>query len=219
MQNMQLIGAIDLGLRLLEQNSPTQRIRRIHNARVLVLHTHIQRGVVRKTVREQGIGAHVARRGTAARNSHSLLPDGPRIGYFKNSSSGIKEFCQVGEIDVCPHVIRAEVAYGINRTQIDLTRDSLAGFDLQRRLRIIWVERSYWLLLATSYFEPEPWLPVGIVQINIASREIGDCECGDHWLICYVLQSLEFQIYLNLCIGCRAEKQDANSHKSGFAED
>src|SRR4030095_326253 len=90
--------------------------------------------MVRKAVREKRVRTHVARRGNAIRDADCLLPDWSRVGYFKNSRWGIKKLSQIGKINICPHVISAEIVHWINWSQIDLMRDSLPGFDLQGRL-------------------------------------------------------------------------------------
>jgi len=59
MQDMQLICAIDFRLRLLESNAPAQRISRIDDSRVPVLHPHIQGGMIRKPVAQQRIRARI----------------------------------------------------------------------------------------------------------------------------------------------------------------
>src|SRR5438132_1298383 len=61
--------------------------------------------MVRKTVGEQRIGTHLSSRGNAVWNSYCLLPDGMRVGYFKDSRSRVIEFCEIGEIDMRPHMI------------------------------------------------------------------------------------------------------------------
>src|SRR5207237_8215096 len=99
------------------------------SSNVFVLHTHVQRGMVRKTVGEQRIGPPLSSRGDAVWNSYCLLPDGVRVGYFKNSRSRVKEFCEIAEIDMRPHMISAEIVHGINRNKIELSGNSLPGFN------------------------------------------------------------------------------------------
>src|ERR1043166_8504946 len=87
--------------------------------------------MIRKTVGEKRIRAHVAGRGNAIWDTHCLLPDWACVGYFKNSRRGIKKLSQVGKINMRPHMISAEIVDRIKRSLIDLMRDSLPGLDLQ----------------------------------------------------------------------------------------
>ena len=114
--------------------------------------------MVRKTVGEQRIGTHLSSRGNAVWNSYCLLPDGMRVGYFKDSRSRIIEFCEIGEIDMRPHMISAEIVHGIKRTKIELSRDSLAGFDFQgsRSGGIFGCEQRDWLIFISGHLESKP---------------------------------------------------------------
>src|SRR6266508_705927 len=100
-----------------------------------------------ESVGKQRVRAHLPGRGNAGWNSHCLLPDRSRVGHFENPCSRVKKFSQVREMHVRAHMIGAE---------INLSRDSLAGFNFQRRLRIFTVERRYRLTLVSRYLEPEP---------------------------------------------------------------
>jgi hypothetical protein len=95
---------------------------------------------------------------------------------------------------------------GIQRREIDLAGDSLAGLDSQRRLPICTVERRNRLFLAARDLKAQPGLPVGVVKLNIASGQIRDGNCRHDRFVCDVLQSLEFQIDLNLRF-CRGGKE------------
>src|SRR4030095_1985809 len=163
--------------------------------------------MIRKAVGEKRVRAHVARRGNAIGDADCLLPDWPRIGYFKNSGWGIKKLSQVGKINIRPHMISAEIVHRIQWRQIDLMRDSLPGFDLQGRLIVLGTHRRNWLGFASSYLKPKPRLPVGIVEVDVAPGQIGDAECRYDRFVSEVLQSLEFQVDLNLRFGFRGEKK------------
>jgi hypothetical protein len=54
------------------------------------------------------------------------------------------------------HMIGAKIVHGIERTEINLSCDSLSGFNFQRRLPVFTAERRYRLILVSSYLESEP---------------------------------------------------------------
>src|SRR6266478_1473959 len=112
--------------------------------------------MVWESVSEKRVRAHITGRGDAVRNPHRFLPNRPGVGHFENSRRRVKEFPQVREINMRPHMIGAEIVHGIKRSEINLTRDSLTGFDFQRRLCILSVERRYRLTLVSGYLEPKP---------------------------------------------------------------
>src|SRR5687768_18444517 len=60
MKNMQLVGAIDLGLRLAVRNDATERVGGVNRAALFVFHSHIKRGVLGETIREQRVDADLA---------------------------------------------------------------------------------------------------------------------------------------------------------------
>src|ERR1051326_3995649 len=97
--------------------------------------------MVRKTIGEQRVRAYISSRSNAVWNSHCLLPDRSRISYFKHSRWRVKKLCEIREIDMRPHVVRAGIMYGIKRSKINLTCDSLSGFDSQGRLRVFGAEQ------------------------------------------------------------------------------
>src|SRR6266498_325980 len=119
--------------------------------------------MVRKAVGEKRVRADVAGRGNVIGDADCLLPEWPRIGYFKNSRRGIKKLSQIGKINIGPHMISAEVVHSIKRSQIDLMRDSLPGFDLQGSLSVFGVNRCNGLTFVSGYLESKPRLAVGIV--------------------------------------------------------
>src|SRR6266516_5511778 len=112
--------------------------------------------MVWESVGEQRVRAHIPGCGNTGWNSHCLLPDRPRVGHFEHSRSRVKEFPQVREINMCPHVVSAEIVHGIERSEINLPCDSLTGFDFQSRLGTVSVERRYRLTLVSSYLKPKP---------------------------------------------------------------
>src|SRR5215470_8883211 len=130
--------------------------------------------MVRKAVGEKRVRAHVARRFNAIRDADCLLPDWPRIGYFEDSGWGVKKLSEVGEINIRPHMISAEIVHRIKWSQIHLMCDSLPGSDLQGRLIVFGTHRRNRLTVVSSYLKPKPWLPVGIVKVDVASGQIGD---------------------------------------------
>src|SRR6266542_6282298 len=119
--------------------------------------------MVRKAIREQRIRAYVPSGGNAVRNSHCLLPDRPRVGHFEYSRSRVKKFPQVGEINMRSHMIGTEIVYGIKRSEINLSGDSLSGFDFQRWLRVFGAEQRYRLPFASSYLKSKPRSSIGVV--------------------------------------------------------
>src|SRR5206468_12404812 len=112
--------------------------------------------MVWEPVGKQRVRADSPGGGSAGWNSHCLLPDRPRVGHFENARSGIKKFAQVHEINMGPHMIGAEIVHRIERSEINLPRDSLSGLDFQRRLCIVTAERRYRLTLISRYLEPKP---------------------------------------------------------------
>ena len=109
-----------------------------------------------ESIGKQRVRAHLPGGGNAGWNSHCLLPDRSRVGHFENPCSRVKKFSQIREMNVRADMIGAEIVHGIERAEINLSRDSLAGFNFQRRLRIFTVERRYRLTLVSRYLEPEP---------------------------------------------------------------
>src|SRR4029453_12324381 len=112
--------------------------------------------MIRKAVGEKRVRADVAGRGNAVGNADCLLPDWPRIGYFKNSRWGIKELPEIGEINIRSHMVVAGIVHRIKRGQIDLMCDPLAGSDLQGRLAVFGTHRRYWLTFASGYLKTKP---------------------------------------------------------------
>src|SRR6266480_7726026 len=166
---MQLICSINLRLRFFEPDSAAYRISRINNSVVFVLHTHIQRGMVRKPVREQRVRAHISWSGDSVRDSNRFLPDRPRIGHLKNLCSGVKKLPQIGEINMRTNVIGAEVLHRIQRSKIDPLRDLLPSLNLQRRLSAIPGDGRDRLTFASAHLEAKPGLTISIMEIDIAA--------------------------------------------------
>ena len=155
--------------------------------------------MVRKPVHQQRVGAHIPRSGDSVRNSNRLLPDRPRIGHLKNFCSGVKKLPEVGEINMGANVIGSEVLHRIKRSEIDPLRDLLPSLNLQRRLSAIRGDGRNRLTFASAHLESKPGLTIGIVEIDITSGQIRDAEGRHHRFVSDVLQTLEFQIHLNLC--------------------
>ena len=95
-------------------------------------------------------------------------------------------------------MIGAEFIDGIQRREIDLAGDSLACLHSQRRLAICTAERRDRLFLAARDLKAQPGLPGRVVKFNIASGQIRDGHCRHDRFVSDVLQSLEFQVDLNL---------------------
>src|SRR6266498_4533971 len=112
--------------------------------------------MVWEAVGEQRIRPYIPSRSNAVRNSHCLLPDWSRVGHFEHSRWRVKKLCQIREIDMCPHMISAEIVHGIKRSEINLSRNSLPGFDFQRRLRVFGAEQRYWLIFIFGHLESKP---------------------------------------------------------------
>jgi len=106
-------------------------------------------------------------------------------------------------------MISAEIVHRIKWSQIDLMRDSLPSFDLQGRLIAFGTDRRDGLTFVSGYLKPEPRLPGGIVKVDVAAGQISDAECRYDGFVSYVLQSLEFQVDLNLRFDFRSEKKKA----------
>src|SRR5437762_3655672 len=158
--------------------------------------------MIRKTIGHQRIRADLTGSGSTPRNSDCLLPDRPRIGDFENPGSRVEEFSQVREVNIRSHMVSAKLVDGIKWREIDLLGDPLPGGDFQSRLGLCSPERPDGLLVAAGEFECQPELPVRVVKLNIASSQVCDGDRRHHRFIRYVLQSLEFQVHLNLCL-CR----------------
>src|SRR5207244_12624641 len=94
---------------------------------------------------------------------HCLLPDRPRVGHFEHSRARVKKLCQIREINMRPQMISSEIVYGIKRSKINLSGDSLSGFDFQRWLRVFGAEQRYRLPFASSYLKSKPRLSIGVV--------------------------------------------------------
>ena len=125
---------------------------------------------------------------------------------FEDSRRGVEKFSQVREVNVRAHMIRSVFMDGIQRCEIDLTGDSLAGLDSQRWLSICTAQRRDRLFFTARDLKAQPGLPIPVVKFNIASGQIRDGNCRHDRFVCDVLQSLEFQVDLNLGFDCSREK-------------
>ncbi len=115
------------------------------------------------------------------------------------------------------NVVSAEIVHRIERSKIDALRDCLPCFNFQWRLRAIcggWRNR---LAFTSSYLKSKPGLPIGIVKLDIAPGQVGDRQCRHHRFIGDVLQSLEFQVHLNLpfCFDGKKENTYSGKNRSG----
>jgi hypothetical protein len=95
-------------------------------------------------------------------------------------------------------------------------RDPLPGFDLQGGLIAFGIDRRDGLTFVSGYLKPEPRLPVGIVEVDVASGQIGDTQGHYHRFVSDVLQSLEFQVHLNLPLRDRGKKQNTGTRQNAL---
>ena len=56
-------------------------------------------------------------------------------------------------------------------------------------------------------------IALGIVKVDVASGQIGDAECRHDRFVGDVLQSLEFQVHLNLPFGSSGEKEKTRNQQ------
>ncbi|KAG0505257.1 MAG: hypothetical protein Udaeo_14090 [Candidatus Udaeobacter sp.] len=168
--------------------------------------------MVWKTIGHQRISAHIAAR--ASWNSHGLLPDRPRIRDFEDPGAGVEKFSQIREVDIRAHMIGAEFVDGIERRKIDLAGDSLPGYDSQRWLSICTAERRDRLFLTARDLKAQPGLPFRVVKFNVASGQICDGNRRDDRFVSNVLQSLEFQVDLDLRFCCGSKKKNTKPGKN-----
>src|SRR4029453_19355816 len=114
------------------------------------------------------------------------------------------------------NVIGAEVLHRIKRSEIDPLRDFLPSLNLQRRLSSIRGNGRNRLTFASAYLESNPGLTIGIVEIDITSGQIRNTEGRHHRFVSDVLQTLEFQIHLNLRFASSCGEQKANKRQCAF---
>src|SRR5262249_20462211 len=133
---------------------------------------------------------------------------------FEDSRRGVEKFSEVREVNVRAYMIGTVCMDGIERREIDLAGDSLAGLDSQRRLSICTAERRDRLFLAARDLKAQPGLPVRVVKFNIAPGQIRDGDCRHDRFICDVLQSLEIQVYLDLCFRRGGKKKNKKPGKN-----
>ena len=111
-------------------------------------------------------------------------------------------------------MIGAEFVDGIQRRKIDLAGDSLPGYDSQRWLSICTAERRDRLFLTARDLKAQPGLPFRVVKFNVASGQICDGNRRDDRFVSNVLQSLEFQVDLNLRFCCGSKKKNTEPWKN-----
>ena len=111
-------------------------------------------------------------------------------------------------------MVSAKLVHGIKRREIDLPCDPLPGGDFQSRLRLCAAEGRDRLFLTAAELESQPGLAVSIVKLNIASSQICDGNRRHDGFIRNVLQSLEFQVHLDLRLCRIGEKKNGRREKS-----
>jgi len=80
-----------------------------------------------------------------------------RVGYFKDSRSRVIEFCEIGEIDMRPHMISAEIVHGISepRSNCRVTLWPVSIFKGPQP-RIFGGEQRDWLIFISGHLESKP---------------------------------------------------------------
>jgi hypothetical protein len=86
--------------------------------------------------------------------------------------------------------------------------------DFQRRLSICTAERCDGLFLASCDLEAQPGLPFRVVKFNVASGQIRDGNRRHDRFVSNVLQSLEFQVDLNLSFCSGGTKKNTKPWKN-----
>lgn len=210
MQNVELIGPIELGLRFVKSDDAPKRIRGVDKAAVLVFHADVERGVIGKAIGEQRICARVTRSGTSFGNTNRFLPDGTGVGHLENFCLRVEELVQVREINVSSHAVGSEVVNGKKRSEIDFLRDGLSGRNTERSFRFARSDGTNGLAFASRDLKAEPWLSLAVAKIDISARQIGDGEfCHDRF-VGDVLQAGQFDFDLDLGARGYRESEDDN---------
>ncbi len=88
--------------------------------------------MIGEPVGHERIGANISRGAASFGDAHGLLPDRSRIGDFENLRLGIKEFVEIGEINMRPHPIRPEIVHAKERRQINFSGNAFADADAER---------------------------------------------------------------------------------------
>ena len=96
------------------------------------------------------------------------------------------------------NVVGAEIVHRKEGRDINLLRYPFSRFDFQWGLNRICLQYSDQLSILTGHLESEPRLTGSIVQINVASGQIGDADGCDDRFVGNVLQPRQLEIDLNL---------------------
>src|ERR1700682_1908143 len=139
-------------------------------------------------------------------NADSFLPDRPGVGDLKYFRRRIIKLVQVGEINMRPDMIGAEIVDWIERSEIDFLRHFFSRFDLERRLSGVGFDRSDCLSFLAGDLKSEPRLPFAIAKIDIASGQVRDAKRGDDRFVSDVLQTRQFEIDLDLRFDARSDQ-------------
>ena len=210
MQNVELIGPIELGLRFIKSDDAPKRIRGVDHAAVFVFHADVEPGVIGKAIGEQRICARVTRSGAPFGNTNRFLPDRAGVGHVENFCLRVEELVQVREINVSSHPVGPDIVNGKKRSEIDFLRDGLSGRHTERSFRFARGDGTNGLAFASRDLKAEPWLPLAVAKIDISSRQIGDGEfCYDRF-VGDVLQAGQFEFDLDLRARGDGENDDAN---------
>ncbi len=111
------------------------------------------------------------------------------------------------------NMISAEVVHRENRGEIDSLCDFLTSFDFQGWLRVGRCHGRNLLTFASGHFKSVPRLSIGVMKIDIAPSKVRDAENRHHRFVGDVLQSLQFQLHLNLRLSssCKQAKKAKGS--------
>ena len=88
--------------------------------------------MIGKTVGHERIGPNISGGATSFGNADGLLPDRSRVGDFENFGLGIKEFVQIGKINMSAHPVGPEIVDAKQRRQINFSGNAFADADAER---------------------------------------------------------------------------------------
>ena len=166
--------------------------------------------MIGKAVGHERIGPNVS--GATFRNTDSLLPDWPGIGHLENFRLRIKEFVEIGKINMGPNPIGPEIVNAEKWGQINFSRDSLAGGDTEWFARGIGDRRDLTAFISGN-LKAEPGLAVAVMKIDIASGQIRNYEISGDWLVSDVLKARKFQFHLELGVRAARGGQAKQQHR------
>src|SRR3954454_2541448 len=118
---------------------------------------------------KQRVSANLARVGGTFGHADRALPDRSRVADLNDLALRIEEFIQVREVDVGADVVRAEVVHRIDRREVYLSRDRLAGSDAQRRLSRL-IRRGEEASFLCGHLKAKPLLAVFVAQLDVSAR-------------------------------------------------